>query len=108
MALNSVTNYRGHMNISFRFVRNSAFIGLASYMISGCLTPPKTLEEDFGVSVRQMVKSQIYDPVVAAEPGDLPPEILDGFAASESINGYRERSVYEEDDDDEDLTLILR
>ncbi len=107
MALNSVTNYRGHMNTSFRFVRNSAFIGLASYMISGCLTPPKTLEEDFGVSVRQMVKSQIYDPVVAAEPGDLPPEILDGIAASESLKGYRERSVHE-DEEDEDLTLILR
>lgn len=63
--------------------------------LSGCISDPKYVEEEFGLSVKQMVEAQIYDPAAASNPLAAPPELIDGTAASESILGYREESKRE-------------
>ena len=58
---------------------------------TGCQSgDPVTLEQDYGNSVRQMVRSQIYDWDVARAPHPEPPLTLDGVKASNSLDSYRE------------------
>ena len=67
-----------------------ALAGCLLIGLGGCSADPKYVEADFGNSVRQMVAAQIYDPVVASDPVEEPPELLDGTGASESVTGYRQ------------------
>lgn len=74
--------------------RKLKILSLTLFMmsISACTTAPEYVEEDFGVSVRQMVEAQIYDMPTAINPGDIPPEIIDGVVVSETVQGYREEA----------------
>jgi len=80
----------------------------AGCLLSACSSSPNYVEEDFGSSVRLMVSSQIYDPVAAQNPGDVPPEMLDGVVAEETIKAYREDAKREQQDDDNPVFELVR
>jgi len=69
---------------------NLTFCLLASIALSGCISDPKYVEEDFGKSVTQMINAQIYDPKAASQPDELPPLLVDGEVATIGVDGYRE------------------
>ena len=50
---------------------------------------PKRVEEDFGVSVRQMVEEQRYAPGEAVRTGQQLPQPLDGVKAVKTIDRYK-------------------
>ena len=64
-------------------------ISASILFLSGCISDPKIVEEDFGKSVQQMINGQIADPAVASNPDLEGPLLIDGVAASESVLGYR-------------------
>ena len=66
-----------------------AFVVLLQLSVTGCISDPKQVEDDFGSSVKQMVNAQIYDPVAASQPDSMPPLILDGAVAGTGVDGYR-------------------
>lgn len=67
---------------------------LASALASGCASTANTdatrVEDDFGHSVRQMVKGQIYDPKAASKPPAEPPMGMDGVQGEAVLKTHRE------------------
>lgn len=56
----------------------------------GCgFSEPRRVQNDFGNSVRQMVKEQIHDPATASQPLLNAPDILDGISADNSVDAYQ-------------------
>ncbi len=56
-------------------------------LMTGC--GPTLSERNYGVSVRQMVRAQIYDPEAAANPSPDPVNVRDGKLGRQIIETYR-------------------
>lgn len=83
MVLPSDMIYRNVENM-----KNIPYVFLTVSLLTACgFSEPTRVEKDFGVSVRNMVAAQIYDPEVAADPEVLGPETLAGPAAQASVEG---------------------
>jgi type IV pilus biogenesis protein CpaD/CtpE len=67
---------------------------VAGVLCAGCASTAETdatrVENDFGNSVRQMVKGQIYDPKAAAKPSAEPPMGMDGVQGEAVLKTHRE------------------
>ena len=84
-----------------------AFAALLQLSVSGCISDPKHVEDDFGTSVKQMVAAQIYDPAAASRPDLIPPLILDGEVAGAGVDGYREGAKKGEDRSTSKITFSV-
>lgn len=73
-------------------MRMKSLICLSSALVvafaSGCATDSYT-DENFGSSVRQMIRAQIYDPVAAERPSPDPVTGLDGQQAGAILEQHR-------------------
>lgn len=58
-------------------------------LITGCGQGPTLSERNYGVSVRQMVRAQIYNPEAAANPSPDPVNVRDGKLGRQIIEAYR-------------------
>jgi type IV pilus biogenesis protein CpaD/CtpE len=58
-------------------------------LASGCATEPSGVEEDFGTSVRQMIRAQTYDPSTLENPSREPVTGLDGEYAEAVVDAYK-------------------
>ena len=65
----------------------SGSVTLLVALMTGC--GPTLSERNHGVSVRQMVRAQIYDPEAAANPSLYPANVLDGKLGRPIIEAYR-------------------
>ena len=62
----------------------------AAVLITGCTySDPARVEQDFGKSVRNMVKAQTYNPEASRRPRVGPPEGLDGNRGNRALEAYR-------------------
>lgn len=61
---------------------------IATVAIAGCADTPLS-DADYGASVQQMVQAQIFDPVTASNPAELPPEMTDGARLENALDVYR-------------------
>ena len=92
MVLVLVTIYRGTMmNVKTR-TTSLAFLGLSALSSCAWYETPR-VDADFGVSVRQMIAEQIYDPEVASEPALYGPDAHTGDAADSAIEAYLRASA---------------
>lgn len=63
---------------------------MQTVLLAGCDTTGMTrVEEDFGNSVRHMVRVQTYNPDAAAHPSTEPPTEMDGERAGMVLDTYR-------------------
>jgi type IV pilus biogenesis protein CpaD/CtpE len=63
---------------------------MQTVLLAGCDTTGMTrLEEDFGNSVRHMVRVQTYNPEAAERPSTEPPTEMDGERAGAVLEAYR-------------------
>jgi type IV pilus biogenesis protein CpaD/CtpE len=69
--------------------RISFLLGAALLMFGCAANDPVRVEQDFGNSVRHMVKSQIYNPEAAQNPPALPPTAFDGEKGENVLESYR-------------------
>lgn len=65
----------------------SGSVTLLVALMTGC--GPTLSERNYGVSVRQMVRAQIYDPEAAANPSPDPVNVRDGKLGRQIIEAYR-------------------
>ena len=65
----------------------SGSVTLLVALMTGC--GPTLSERNHGVSVRQMVRAQIYDPEAAANPSPDPVNVRDGKLGHQIIEAYR-------------------
>lgn len=66
----------------------------AMTFISGCAWHDLSrVDSDFGLSVKQMVAEQIFDPETASEPAVYGPATLSGNTADAAIAGYEKASA---------------
>ena len=56
---------------------------------AGCTTKPTQTERNYGVSVRQMIEAQTYDPSTLTNPSTETVESSDGQRAGNVLEGYR-------------------
>ena len=95
MVLVLATIYReSMMNINTQIIKLSLATLLGMSALSSCTwyeTP--RVESDFGVSVRQMVAAQIYDPKAASEPSLFGPDAHTGDAANIAVEAYLRASA---------------
>lgn len=74
------------------FLKPVSFLILISALCLtlGCASTDATrAESNFGNSVRNMIKSQIYDPMAAQNPPKEPPLTLDGNKSEQILETYR-------------------
>jgi hypothetical protein len=65
-------------------------VGLALPLLLGaCASEPTQTERNFGESVRQMVRSQTYDPSTLTTPSEAPVDRTDGQLLEGAIEAYR-------------------
>lgn len=62
---------------------------LPALLLGGCATNPTLTEQNFGDSVRQMVRAQIYDPSTISNPSDAAVESTDGRMLETVIESYQ-------------------
>ena len=55
----------------------------------GCTTKPTLTEQNHGVSVRQMIEAQTYDPSTLTNPSTETVEKSDGQRLGNALDGYR-------------------
>jgi len=55
----------------------------------GCTTKPTLTEQNYGVSVRQMIEQQTYDPSTLTNPSTATVESSDGQRAGNALEAYR-------------------
>jgi hypothetical protein len=70
-------------------VTKPSAVAIATVAIAGCADTPQA-DADYGNSVQQMVQAQIFDPVAASNPGELPPAVTDGARLENALEVYRE------------------
>ena len=58
-------------------------------LASGCATEPTAVEEDFGTSVRQMIRAQTYNPKTLENPSREPVTGVDGEYAEAVLDAYK-------------------
>ena len=56
---------------------------------AGCTTEPTQTERNYGVSVRQMIEAQTYDPSTRTNPSTETVEKSDGQRLGNALEGYR-------------------
>jgi hypothetical protein len=62
----------------------------AALLLTACTySDPVRVEQDFGNSVRNMVKGQTYNPEASRHPPVGPPEGLDGTRGNRALETYR-------------------
>ncbi|MGH8577227.1 MAG: hypothetical protein ACREXX_10385 [Gammaproteobacteria bacterium] len=62
----------------------------AALLLGACTySDPVRVEEDFGNSVRNMIKAQTYNPAAARNPPVEPPTVLDGTKGNRALEAYR-------------------
>lgn len=57
--------------------------------VGGCAGGPTATEREFGDSVRQMIRAQVYDPSTLQTPSEEPVERTDGQLLERSLEAYR-------------------
>lgn len=68
----------------------SSMITLTMLLATGCAsTDPTTVEEDFGKSVRHMVKTQTLNPQAAENPATDLPSGIDGQKGDAILEAFR-------------------
>jgi hypothetical protein len=62
----------------------------AALLLTACTwSDPVRVEQDFGKSVRNMVKAQTYNPEASRNPPVGPPKGLDGTRGNRALETYR-------------------
>jgi hypothetical protein len=62
----------------------------AALLLTACTySDPVRVEQDFGKSVRNMVKAQTYNPEASRHPPVDPPKTLDGTRGNRALETYR-------------------
>jgi hypothetical protein len=61
----------------------------SAIVLAGCTTEPTQTERNYGVSVRQMIEAQTYDPSTRSNPSTETVEKSDGQRAGNALEGYR-------------------
>lgn len=62
----------------------------AALLLTACTySDPVRVEQDFGKSVRNMVKAQTYNPEASRHPPVDPPKRLDGTMGNRALETYR-------------------
>jgi type IV pilus biogenesis protein CpaD/CtpE len=64
-------------------------VAASATAFAGCTTEPTQTERNYGVSVRQMIEAQTYDPSTIANPSTETVERSDGQRAGAVLEGYR-------------------
>lgn len=72
-----------------KIITASGSVTLLVALMTGCGQGPTLSERNYGVSVRQMIRAQIYDPEAAANPSPDPVNVRDGKLGSRIIEAYR-------------------
>lgn len=68
----------------------SIALGTLVTLGGGCATEPTVSEQQFGSSVRQMIRAQLYDPAAAEHPSPDPVTGLDGQQAQQALAKHRQ------------------
>jgi type IV pilus biogenesis protein CpaD/CtpE len=58
-------------------------------VLAACTTEPTLTERNYGVSVRQMIEAQTYDPSTIQNPSTETVDSSDGQRAGNVLEGYR-------------------
>lgn len=69
--------------------RNVAYL-LPALWLTACATEPTMTEENFGDSVRQMIRAQTYDPSTLTSPSTEAIDSTDGQMLEGALKAYRE------------------
>ena len=64
-------------------------LAASATMLAACTTEPTLTERNYGVSVRQMIEAQTYDPSTIASPSTETVDSSDGQRAGNVLEGYR-------------------
>ena len=67
----------------------TVFLALLAATLAGCASGPTAVEEDFGNSVRAMIRGQTLDPAASERNGSTPPDVSDGQRAEGVLEAYR-------------------
>ncbi|MGQ0592863.1 MAG: hypothetical protein ACT4QB_09490 [Gammaproteobacteria bacterium] len=71
-------------------IKRSGAVLSAALLLTACTwSDPVRVEQDFGKSVRNMVKAQTYNPEASRHPPVDPPERLDGTRGNRALEIYR-------------------
>lgn len=71
-------------------IKLSGAVLLAALLLTACTySDPVRVEQDFGKSVRNMVKAQTYNPEASRHPPVDPPKRLDGTRGNRALETYR-------------------
>jgi ABC-type oligopeptide transport system substrate-binding subunit len=71
-------------------IKLSGAVLSAALLLTACTrSDPVRVEEDFGNSVRNMVKAQTYNPEASRHPPVDPPKRLDGTKGNRALETYR-------------------
>ena len=62
---------------------------VSATMLVACTTKPTLTESNYGVSVRQMIEAQTYDPSTRTNPSTETVDSSDGQRAGNVLEGYR-------------------
>lgn len=79
---------------------------LAALLLGACATDPGLTEQNFGESVRQMIRAQTYDPSTLSSPSDEAVEGTDGQMLEGTLEAYRE-TVSNPDAVGRDITISV-
>ena len=71
--------------------RNALGLGLvgAALLLGACAGRPTLTEQNFGESVRQMIRAQTYDPSTLESPSTETIESTDGQLLDNALEAYR-------------------
>lgn len=78
--------------MKFQTSQKLAFL-LPALLLGGCANEPTLTEQNFGESVRQMVRAQTYDPSTISSPSEATIERTDGEMLEGAIESYRSRET---------------
>jgi hypothetical protein len=71
-------------------IKLSGAVLSAALLLTACTwSDPVRVEQDFGKSVRNMVKAQTYNPEASRNPPVDPPKRLDGTKGNRALETYR-------------------
>lgn len=64
-------------------------LAAAAFALGGCAVEPTQTERNFGDSVRQTIRAQVYDPGTLSSPSQATIENSDGQRADNVLDAYR-------------------
>lgn len=84
-------------NIFQIYAKLSAFAIVLLLLLPACAAPESRVGSEFGLSVKQMVSGQVYDPEAAANPSQDPLLGMDATKAAADVNRvYRRTDITKE------------